>query len=90
MISPRCSVAEISPETNRCVLCGYTAGPAAAVAVEAGVPAGEPRFDQAAREGRAKEQRRRASGNEPRVYGIAPRTDRDLTWQMPDDPIIRY
>ena len=49
-----------------------------------------PIFDQAAREGRAKEQRRRASGNEPRVYGIAPRTDRDLTWQMPDDPIIRY
>jgi hypothetical protein len=49
-----------------------------------------PLFDQAAREGRAKEARRRATGNEPRVYGIAPRTDRDLTWQMPDDPIIRY
>ena len=49
-----------------------------------------PIFDQAAREGRAKEARRRARGEEPRVYGIAPRTDRDLTWQMPDDPIIRY
>ena len=49
-----------------------------------------PIFDQAAREGRAKEARRRARGEEPRVYGIAPRTERDLTWQMPDDPIIRY
>jgi hypothetical protein len=38
----------------------------------------------------AKEQRRRARGDEPRVYGIAPRTERDLTKQMPDDPIIRY
>ncbi len=55
MICPRCSVAEISPETSRCVLCGYTAGPAAAVAVEAveTVEAGaasEPRVDQGARE----------------------------------------
>jgi hypothetical protein len=49
-----------------------------------------PLFDQAAREGRAREQRRKAQGNEPRVIGIAPRTDRDLTYQMPDDPIIRY
>lgn len=53
MICPRCSVAEISPETNRCVLCGYTAGPATAVAVEArdpDAPATEPRLDQPARE----------------------------------------
>ena len=49
-----------------------------------------PIFDQAAREGRARDARRRAAGQEPRVIGIAPRTDRDLTWQMPDDPIIRY
>jgi len=49
-----------------------------------------PLFDQAAREGQAREARRRARGDEPRVYGIAPRTDRDLTSQMPDDPIIRY
>jgi hypothetical protein len=49
-----------------------------------------PLFDQAAREGRAKEERRRARGEEPRVYGIAPNTDRDLTWQMPDDKVIRY
>ena len=46
MICPRCSVAEISPETNRCVLCGYAAnaaagGPATAVA-EAGMAAPEP------------------------------------------------
>jgi hypothetical protein len=49
-----------------------------------------PLFDQAAREGRAKEARRRARGEEPRVYGIAPNTERDLTHQMPDDRIIRY
>lgn len=49
-----------------------------------------PLFDQAAREGRAREARRRARGDEPRVYGIAPNTERDLTWQMPDDKIIRY
>lgn len=49
-----------------------------------------PLFDQAAREGLAREQRRRAQGDEPRIYGIAPNTERDLTWQMPDDPIIRY
>lgn len=49
-----------------------------------------PIFDQAARNGQAREARRRAAGDEPRVIGIAPRTERDLTWQMPDDPIIRY
>jgi hypothetical protein len=49
-----------------------------------------PLFDQAAREGRAKEARRRARGDEPRIYGIAPNTERDLTHQMPDDRIIRY
>ena len=49
-----------------------------------------PLFDQAALEGRAKDAKRKAQGKEPRVYGIAPRTDRDLTNQMPDDPIIRY
>ena len=37
-----------------------------------------------------KEQRQRASGSEPRVIGIAPRTNADRTDQMPDDPIIRY
>lgn len=49
-----------------------------------------PLFDQAAREGREKEARRRARGEEPRIYGIAPNTERDLSWQMPDDRIIRY
>lgn len=49
-----------------------------------------PLFDQAARDGRAKEERRRARGEEPRIYGIAPNTERDLTWQMPDDKVIRY
>ncbi|HUP97713.1 MAG TPA: hypothetical protein VM073_07225 [Usitatibacter sp.] len=49
-----------------------------------------PIFDEVAREGRAKERARRAQGNEPRIIGIAPRTDVDRTHQMPDDPIIRY
>ena len=49
-----------------------------------------PLFNQVAREGRAKEAARRARGEEPRIYGIAPNTDRDLTHQMPDDRIIRY
>lgn len=49
-----------------------------------------PIFELTAREGAAREARRRARGEEPRVYGIAPRTERDLTHQMPDDPIIRY
>lgn len=34
MICPRCSVAEISAETNRCVLCGYAPGGGAAVGVQ--------------------------------------------------------
>ena len=52
--------------------------------------AATPMFDEVAREGRAKERARKARGEEPRIIGIAPRTDRDLTHQMPDDPIIRY
>ncbi len=53
MICPRCSVAEISPESNRCVLCGYSASPAAAVAVDVAAPVpgmAEPRLDPIARE----------------------------------------
>ena len=53
-------------------------------------PAPTPLFELTARQGAAKEASRRARGEEPRVYGIAPRTDRDLTRQMPDDPVIRY
>jgi serine/threonine-protein kinase len=35
MICPRCSVAEISPDTNRCVLCGYSpAAPAATITAQ--------------------------------------------------------
>lgn len=49
-----------------------------------------PLFELTARQGAEREARRRARGEEPRVYGIAPRTDRDLTHQMPDDPVIRY
>lgn len=58
------------------------------VAEEASPPT--PLFELTARQGAEREARRRARGEEPRVYGIAPRTDRDLTHQMPDDPIIRY
>ena len=53
MICPRCSVAEISPDTNRCVLCGYTAGPQGAIAVDEQAPAPaapEPRIDATAKE----------------------------------------
>jgi serine/threonine-protein kinase len=42
MICPRCSVAEISPDTNRCVLCGYTAGPQATVALKEAPPTPTP------------------------------------------------
>lgn len=84
------------PEGNVSVIGGGTTG-----ARVAGVPAttgqqaplaasSTPLYDQVAREGAAKEARRRARGEEPRVYGIAPNTERDLTWQMPDDRIIRY
>ena len=53
-------------------------------------PTPTPLFDQAARRGAAREAARRARGEEPRIIGLAPRTERDLTHQMPDDPIIRY
>jgi len=49
-----------------------------------------PLYDAATRAAAAREQRRKARGEEPRIIGIAPRTDNDLTWQMPDDPVIRY
>ena len=49
-----------------------------------------PLFNATAAQGAAREARRRARGEEPRIFGIAPRTDRDLTHQMRDDPIIRY
>jgi hypothetical protein len=52
--------------------------------------AATPIFDAVARDGLAKERARRARGQEPRIIGIAPRTDVDRTHQMPDDPIIRY
>ena len=49
-----------------------------------------PLLDQATREAQARETRRRNAKDEPRIIGIAPNTDRDLTNQMPDDRIIRY
>lgn len=61
--------------------------PASALSV---VDTPTPTLDEAAREGRGRENARKARGQEARVYGIAPRTENDLTWQMPDDRIIRY
>ena len=49
-----------------------------------------PLLNQAVRDVRARDAAKRANGTESRVVGIAPRTDRDLSRQMPDDPIIRY
>lgn len=49
-----------------------------------------PLLDQTVREAQSRETRRRNARQEPRIIGIAPNTDRDLTHQMPDDPIIRY
>jgi hypothetical protein len=61
-----------------------------AVAAGNGASTPTPLFELTARQGAAREARRRARGEEPRIIGIAPRTDRDLTHEMPDDPIIRY
>ncbi len=49
-----------------------------------------PLLDQTTRDAQARETRRRNSKQEPRIIGIAPNTERDLTNQMPDDRIIRY
>ena len=49
-----------------------------------------PLLDQATRNAEQRDARRRASGNPPRIIGIAPRTNVDRTDEMPDDPIIRY
>lgn len=56
----------------------------------ANAAAATPIFNATAAQGAARIAQRRARGEEPRIFGIAPRTDRDLTHQMPDDPIIRY
>jgi hypothetical protein len=97
--NPGPGVATVVPEGNVSVIGGTTGSGMVAVPLAQAQPSQQvtisgstqtPLFDQAAREGRAKEARRRARGEEPRVYGIAPNTERDLTWQMPDDRIIRY
>jgi hypothetical protein len=68
---------------------GGTSSVTIAPAVTAGASA-TPLLDQATRNEQARELRRRAEGREPRIIGIAPRTDVDRTDQMPDDRIIRY
>jgi len=88
-------VGTLVPEGNVSIIGTGTTGFAGITVLQQPAPAPAaqaqtPLFDQAAREGLAKEQRRRARGEEPRIIGIAPRTDADLSWQMPDDKIIRY
>jgi len=65
-------------------------GSAIAIAPPAPATSPTPLLDQVTRTEAVKQARRRAEGREPRVIGIAPRTDVDRTDQMPDDPIIRY
>ncbi len=86
-------VGTLVPEGNVSIIGGGTTGFAGSAVQQQVAPAAQtqtPLFDQVAREGLAREQRRRARGDEPRIIGIAPRTDADLSWQMPDDKIIRY
>jgi hypothetical protein len=88
-------VATIVPEGTVSVIGTGGAGtgiPASAVQQQPAPasPTSTPLFDQVAREGLAKDQRRRARGEEPRIIGIAPRTENDLSHQLPDDRIIRY
>jgi hypothetical protein len=86
-------VGGLVPEGTVSIIGGGSTGFAGSVVQQQPAPAAPtqtPLFDQVAREGLAKEQRRRARGEEPRIIGIAPRTEADLSWQMPDDRIIRY
>ena len=86
-------VGTLVPEGNVSIIGGGSTGFAGTAVQQQAAPAPQaqtPLFDQVAREGLAKEQRRRARGEEPRIIGIAPRTEADLSWQMPDDKIIRY
>ena len=81
------------PDGNVSIIGGGSTGFAGSTVQQPAAPAARtetPLFDQVAREGLAREQRRRARGEEPRIIGIAPRTEADLSWQMPDDRIIRY
>lgn len=66
-------------------------GASASTTVIASNPtAATPLLDQVTRNEERREARRRAEHREPRVIGIAPRTNADRTDEMPDDPIIRY
>ncbi len=87
------TVGTLVPEGNVSIIGGGSTGFAGTAVQQQAAPSPQaqtPLFDQVAREGLAKGQRRRARGEEPRIIGIAPRTDADLSWQMPDDKIIRY
>jgi hypothetical protein len=73
---------------------GGTAVGGTAVAISPGLAgsagSATPLLDQATRNAARREEQRRATGNPPRIIGIAPRTNVDRTDEMPDDPIIRY
>lgn len=49
-----------------------------------------PLYDATTKAATARDLRRRAARQEPRIIGLAPRTNADLAYQMPDDRIIRY
>jgi hypothetical protein len=49
-----------------------------------------PLLDQVTRNASARDTARRAKKQEPRIIGLAPRTDANKTDQIPDDKIIRY
>lgn len=68
-------------------------GSTRAVAVVPSAPqpsAQTPIYDMATRAATARDASRRARGDTPRIFGIAPRTENDRTDQIPDDRIIRY
>jgi hypothetical protein len=64
--------------------------PAAASSTSTTTIVSTPLLDKATRDASAREARERRSGQEPRIIGIAPRTNADKVNQMPDDPVIRY
>lgn len=67
---------------------GMGSGTGGTLATTARTPT--PTYDMVTRAAAARDLNRRAKGQAPRIYGIAPRTNNDRTDQMPDDPIIRY
>ena len=77
MICPRCSVAEISSDTNRCELCGYTLLGSRPVAVQQRVAAGFALHSMAlAKLGRVPVETFDASGNHDLIRRVADGADK--------------